>query len=432
MIERYEVKEIDELFTLERRYKTFLDVEIANLEAYSELGIIPKEDVDSIKSKAHVNVDRINELEKQYKHDVISFTRSIDEELGEEKRWFHYGLTSTDVVDTAMSIIYNDATSILKSDLSDLLLTLEALALRYKDTPCIARTHGMHAEISSFGLRFVRFFDEIKRNLKRLLLAKDELCLVKLEGAVGNFAFASKDVEEIVAKKFNLKTPLIATQVISRDNHTNYLNSLALIATSIENMCVEFRNLSRNEIFEVSEGFSSSQKGSSAMPHKRNPISFENMCGLARVIRSYAFGSYDNIPLYHERDISHSSSERIIFPDAIELTSYIVRRMTKTMQNLDVHEENIHKNIYLTKGVVFSQRILTRLVEKGLSREESYDLVQSLALRTLNGEFESFRNALESNEIIIENLKSVDLDELFDEKYYLRNIDFIYKRVGLI
>ncbi|HAS56287.1 MAG TPA: adenylosuccinate lyase, partial [Firmicutes bacterium] len=338
MIERYNVKEISDLFTLENRYKTYLEIELANVEALAYLGIVPNEDYLKIKEKAKVDVNRINELELLTKHDVIAFTRSIDENLGEEKRWFHYGLTSTDVVDSAMSLIYRKSVDILLKEINNLLETYKEKALQYKDLPCIARTHGMHAEISSFGLKFARFYDELVRNKDRLVLASEELCLIKLEGAVGNFAFANIDVENFVAKKFNLNTPNIATQVIARDNHTNFLNSLALIATHIENVSTEFRNLSRNEINEACEYFSKNQKGSSAMPHKHNPISFENMTGLARLIRGYAFSSYDNISLYHERDISHSSNERIIFPDSLILTTYIIKRMNQTIKNLVVNK----------------------------------------------------------------------------------------------
>ena len=432
MIERYNVKEISDLFTLENRYKTYLEIELANVEALAYLGIVPNEDYLKIKEKAKVDVNRINELELLTKHDVIAFTRSIDENLGEEKRWFHYGLTSTDVVDSAMSLIYRKSVDILLKEINNLLETYKGKALQYKDLPCIARTHGMHAEISSFGLKFARFYDELVRNKDRLVLASEELCLIKLEGAVGNFAFANIDVENFVAMKFNLNTPNIATQVIARDNHTNFLNSLALIATHIENVSTEFRNLSRNEINEACEYFSKNQKGSSAMPHKHNPISFENMTGLARLIRGYAFSSYDNISLYHERDISHSSNERIIFPDSLILTTYIIKRMNQTIKNLVVNKENIHKNIYLTKGLVFSERILTFLVEKGLPREVSYDNVQRIANQVYDNEKLNFKDALNNDNFINKYINKQVLDKLFDESYFLRNVDYIYKRVGLI
>ncbi|MBO8426995.1 MAG: adenylosuccinate lyase, partial [Firmicutes bacterium] len=431
MIDRYDIKEISDLFSLENRYKTFLEIELANLEALVSLNIVPEKDYLKIKAKAQVDVNRINELEKLTKHDVIAFTRSIDENLGDEKRWFHYGLTSTDVVDSALSILYKKASLIILKDIDNLLEAYKEKALTYKDLPAIARTHGMHAEITSFGLRFARFFDELNRNKNRFIEAINELCLIKLEGAVGNFAFINKDVENFVAKKFNLNTPKIATQVIARDNHTNFLNALALIATHIENVSIEFRNLSRNEINEVNEYFSKDQKGSSAMPHKHNPISFENMCGLARVIRGYAFSSYDNIPLYHERDISHSSSERIIFPDALVLTSYILRRMTSTIKKLVINEVSIRNNINLTNRIIFSERVLTYLIDKGISREEAYDKVQALVNDSYINNVD-FRENLAKSQYFSKILTNKDLDIIFDESFFLKNTDYIYKRVGLI
>lgn len=433
MIDRYEVKEISSLFSLKKRYDTFLKVELANIKALSTLGIVPKEDYEKIKEKAKVDVDRINELESIYHHDVIAFSRSIDENLGDEKRWFHYGLTSTDVVDTAMSILYKEATDILVDDIKTLLDSYKSKALKYKDLPSIARTHGMHAEITSFGLRFARFYDELNRDLNRLEEASKELCVVKLEGAVGNYAFASIEAEKLVGEELNLPLPNIATQVIARDNHTNFLNALALIASHIENVSVEFRNLSRPEINEACEYFSKYQKGSSAMPHKHNPVGFENMCGLARLVRGYASSSYDNIPLYHERDISHSSFERIAFPDAIGLTDYLLRRMTKTIDKLVVNEENIRKNIYLSKGVVFSEKILSKSIEKGLSREEAYDEIQRLAFKVMEPESTiDFKEAIKESDVLKKIFTNDEIDDLFYEGYYLRNTDYIYKRVGLL
>ena len=431
MIARYNVKKISDLFTLENRYKTFLQVELDNIKALVLLKIIPNSDYLRIKKLAKINLPRINELEKVTKHDVIAFTRSITEKLGKEKSWFHYGLTSTDVVDTTMSILYAKATDYIIEDINNLLDAYRKKALEFRSLPCIARTHGMHAEITSFGLKFVRFYDELNRDKERLLRAKEELCLVKVSGAVGNFAVTNPRVQNYVAKILNLKFPKISTQVINRDNHTNYLNALALIAAHLENVAVEFRNLSRNEIAEVAEFFTEGQKGSSAMPHKHNPISFENICGLARLIRGYAMSSYDNIPLYHERDISHSSFERIAFPDAMNLTCYILERMTKTIDNLVIFKKNVEKNVNLTKGVVYSQRVLTELVKKGVSREEAYDTIQKIAAETLEGKHDLFVMGLLKNKLITDNFTKIELLKLFDPKYYLRNIDIIYKNVGI-
>lgn len=427
MISRYNVKEIEDIFSLENRYKTFLEIELASLEAHVQLGVIPEEDYLKIKEKAHIDLDRINELEAIHKHDVIAFTRSIDEQLGEEKRWFHYGLTSTDVVDSALSINYAKAYEIIDKDIDALLETYREKAIEYKDLPCIARTHGMHAEITSFGLKFVRFYDELRRNKERLKKAKEELCLIKLEGSIGTFSFLDPRVETFVASKFNLNYPSFATQVIARDNHTNFLSVLALIAEEINNAALELRNLARNEINEVNEYFSSSQKGSSAMPHKHNPISLENICGLSRLEKGYALSSYENIPLFHERDISHSSNERIIFPEAFITLSYILRRMNRTVSKLIVNKENIQKNIDLTYGIIYSQRVLTALVDKGLSREKSYDLVQSLALKSYNNKTE-FKEILKNNKEIRDIFSLEEIDGLFDPKFYFKNIDYIYSR----
>lgn len=427
MISRYNVKEIEDIFSLENRYKTFLEIELASLEAHVQLGIVPKEDYLKIKERAHIDLDRINELEAIHKHDVIAFTRSIDEQLGEEKRWFHYGLTSTDVVDSALSINYAKAYQIIDKDIDALLETYREKAIEYKNLPCIARTHGMHAEITSFGLKFVRFYDELRRNKERLKKAKEELCLIKLEGSIGTFSFLDPRVETFVASKFNLNYPSFATQVIARDNHTNFLSVLALIAEEINNAAMELRNLARNEINEVNEYFSSNQKGSSAMPHKHNPISLENICGLSRLEKGYALSSYENIPLFHERDISHSSNERIIFPEAFITLSYTLRRMNRTVSKLIVNKENIQKNIDLTYGIIYSQRVLTALVEKGLSREKSYDLVQSLALKSYNNKTE-FKEILKNNKEITDIFSLEEIDELFDPRFYFRNIDYIYSR----
>lgn len=427
MISRYNVKEIEDIFSLENRYKTFLEIELASLEAHVQLGIVPKEDYLKIKEKARIDLDRINELEAIHKHDVIAFTRSIDEQLDEEKRWFHYGLTSTDVVDSALSINYAKAYQIIDKDIDALLETYREKAIEYKNLPCIARTHGMHAEITSFGLKFVRFYDELRRNKERLKKAKEELCLIKLEGSIGTFSFLDPRVETFVASKFNLNYPSFATQVIARDNHTNFLSALALIAEEINNAAMELRNLARNEINEVNEYFSSKQKGSSAMPHKHNPISLENICGLSRLEKGYALSSYENIPLFHERDISHSSNERIIFQEAFITLSYILRRMNRTVSKLIVNKENIQKNIDLTYGIIYSQRVLTALVEKGLSREKSYDLVQSLALKSYNNKTE-FKEILKNNKEIVDIFSLEEIDELFDPRFYFRNIDYIYSR----
>lgn len=432
MIDRYDDKEISNLFTLENRYNKFLDIELAVIEANVKLGKIPTSDYQLIKEKAKVDVDRINYLETIYKHDVIAFTRSISENLGEEKRWFHYGLTSTDVVDSAMSLIYNEATNKLYPTIDKLLEAYKEKALKYKNLKCVARTHGVHGEITSFGLKFARFYDELKRNKDRLINAQKELCVIKLEGAVGNFLMTDPEVENYVAHKFNLATPRIATQVIARDVHTNYLNVISLIATHLENVAVEFRNLSRTEINEVNEYFAKDQKGSSAMPHKHNPIGLENISGLARLVRGYSFASYDNICLYHERDISHSSNERIIFLDALTLISYMLKRMTRIINGLVINEDNIVANIYKTKGLLYSEKVLTKLIESGVSREEAYDNVQVCANKVYNSNFTlDFKEELKKNDFIKAHLSNEDIENIFNNTDFLKNVPYIYKRVGL-
>lgn len=430
MIERYDIPEISSLFSLKNRYETFLKVELAATHAFSKLGVVPDSDYQKIKEKAVVHVDRINELEKITKHDVIAFTRSIDEKLGDEKRWFHYGLTSTDVVDTAESYIYKQASQILDKDLKALLTILKAKSVQYKNLACIGRTHGIHADITSFGLKFLRFYAELERARNRFINATNALCLTKIEGAVGNFAFVPYQVEQLMSKELKMPTPKIATQVLPRDLHQDYLNSLALIASTIEDISLEFRNLQRSEIDETAEYFAKGQKGSSAMPHKHNPISFENMTGLSRYVRGLANGFYENIFLYHERDISHSSYERMAFPDAIGITDYIVRRMARVLKGLIVNKKAIQKNIWLTKGVIFSQRALTLLIAKDVSREDAYDNIQRIAFSVYYGdENANFIEALKKDPFVSSKLTEKEIDDLADTSFYLCNIDYIYKRV---
>lgn len=433
MIERYDVEDISSLFTTKRRYETFLQVELANCRALCKLGVIPSGDLAKIERKAKVDLARIEELEKAYRHDVIAFDRSVDEKLGEEKRWFHFGLTSSDVVDTAMSLLYRKATDVLLLDGEKLLDVYRRKALKYRDLPSIGRTHGMHAEITSFGLRFARFYAELKRDLRRLGEAAEDLCRVKMSGAVGNYALASYEAEKLVSEELGLPACDISTQVIPRDNHAFYFNALALIASHVENASVEFRNLSRPEIQEVAERFEKRQKGSSAMPHKHNPIGLENMCGIARLVRGYSVESYENIPLYHERDISHSSYERIAFPDAIGLTDYLLRRMASTVESLVVFEANVVENIGLSKGVVFSERVLSEAVKKGLSREEAYDEIQRLAFEVMEPtSSQDFKQAISRSPLLSPLFTFAELDDLFEAKFFLRRVKDIYRKVGIL
>ena len=428
MIERYLKKEMEEIFSLQHKYETFLKVEIAVIEAYTKLDIIPLHDLEEIQKKAYINVDRINELELITKHDVIAFTRSISEQLGEEKRWIHYSLTSTDVVDSSLSIIYHEANQYIEMAYLKLLRAVQDKAKKYKYQPIIGRTHGMHAEVTSFGLKWLLFYDELLRNHERYVNECKNLEIIKLSGAVGNYANIPPFIEEYVSHKFGLEKPLIATQVLSRDRHAGYILSLVLIASTLEKMALEIRHLSRSEIKEVEEGFSSGQKGSSAMPHKRNPIGSENICGLARIIKSYAQVALENNILWHERDISHSSSERIMFPDAMSLIYYMLERMTSIIENLRVFEDKMNEDIHLTYDVIFSGNVLQKLISKDLSREESYDLIQPLTFKALE-EKRSFKDILYESKVI-NYLTKVEIDDCFDINYYLKHVDDIYKRMG--
>lgn len=426
MIDRYTTEKFKNIWNLENKFNKFLQVEIASCHALSILKIIPTEDYQRIKENARVDVDRILELEKITKHDVIAFTRCVDENLGDEKRFFHYGLTSTDVVDSSNALLLKEANEIIEKDIVDFLAVLKEKAFMYKDTPCIGRTHGIHAEVTSFGLKWVSWYDELNRIFKMFKEARKNVEVIKLSGAVGNFTIIPVEVEEIVSKELELDYAGISTQVLSRDRISLYISILALIASLIEKIAFEVRNLSRTEVREVEEFFSDGQKGSSAMPHKRNPIASENMCGLSRIVRSYVNVAYENNILWHERDISHSSSERIMLADATTLIDYMLTRYNRVLTNLVVFEKRMYKNIFMTNGLVFSSRVLEKLINLGLPREKSYDMVQKAAFIS-NKEEKNFKNVLKQSEII-EHLNSEEIDDCFNVQYYLRNIDKIYKR----
>ncbi len=430
MIERYTTERFGRLWSLENRYRKYLDVELASLKALNRYGIVPDDDLEKILAKADFRLARINEIEKITKHDVIAFTRAVDENLGEEKKWLHYGLTSTDVVDTAYALLYKEANIYIKEDLERLSETLKRQALRYKDTPCIGRTHGIHAEITSFGLKFALWYDELNRDIERFEHAADNIEVGKISGAVGTFANVGPEIQDEVCRLLDIGSARISTQVLQRDRHIEYFNTLATIASTLEKIAFEIRNLQRTEVGEVNEYFSEGQKGSSAMPHKKNPIGSENICGLARVVKGYAGAALDDNALWHERDISHSSVERIIAPDATTLIEYMLQRMDNILDKLMVHEKRMIRNIYLTHGVIFSGRFVNCLVEKGLSREEAYDLIQPLALKAYNEEI-SFKELILSSEVM-DHLCPAEVDDAFDLMYHLRNVDTIFKRVGIL
>lgn len=430
MIERYAPKKIETLFTDESRFDAYLEIEIAVVEGWNKLGLVPDSDLKAIQEKAKTNVTRIKELEQITKHDVVAFTRQISETLGEERKWIHYGLTSTDVVDSALGLLYKKANDLIVKDYLVFMEALKEKALEYEFQPCIARTHGMHAEVYSFGLKFASFYDEAKRSLKLFEEARKQIECVKLSGAVGTYANIDPRVEEYVAKKLGLSKPSIATQVLSRDRHEEYASAITIASSLIEKIAVEIRNLSRTEIGELEEGFSKGQKGSSAMPQKRNPISSENLTGAARMMRGYLLPILEDNALYHERDISHSIVERVSFIDMIELFDYMLMRMTRVIENLSIFPTRMEENIQKTHGAIYSQRAMNALIEKGLSREKAYDLVQPLAMNSVTKGMEFIPQLLENQEIL-KYLTPEEITSLTSVEYYFKNIDYIYKEIGL-
>ena len=431
MIERYAVKEIEDIFSLKNRYESFLKVELAVLNAYVKLGIVPEEDYLKIKKTAKIDVDKINELEKETKHDVIAFTRSLSLELGEEKKWIHYNLTSTDVVDTALSLNIKESNVFIFDALKELEKTLNDLAIKYEYTPIIGRTHGIHGEVTSFGLKWALFLDELKRDIKRLKQEQENVEVAKISGTVGNFGNLPYEVEGLVAEELGLFRPNISTQVLSRDRLAGYVNVLSLIASLFEKISTEIRHFSRTEVNEVNEYFSKNQKGSSAMPHKRNPISSENICGLSRIVKSSFMIALENNILWHERDISHSSNERIYLPDDISLIIYMARRLNNVLKNIVVHEDKMKENIFSTYGVIFSGRVMNYIIEKHrVTREEIYDRIQLLAFKAMETKTQ-LKELLKQEDYFSKYLSEKELNELFSYDYVFKNVDKIYKKVGV-
>ena len=430
MIDRYTRPEMGAIWTEENKYKAWLEVEILADEAWAELGVIPKEDVAKIRENASFNVDRIYEIEKETRHDVVAFTRAVSETLGEEKKWVHYGLTSTDVVDTAWSYLIKQANTILLKDIENFIEILKNKAQEHKYTVMMGRTHGVHAEPTTFGLKLALWYEEMKRNLERFKQASDGIEYGKISGAVGTYANIDPFIEKYVCEKLGTKAAPISTQTLQRDRHAHYMSTIALIATSIEKFAVEIRGLQKSEIREVEEAFAKGQKGSSAMPHKRNPIGSENMTGMARVIRGYMLTAYENVPLWHERDISHSSAERIIIPDATIALNYMLNRFGNIVKNLTVFPENMKRNMERTHGLIYSQRVLLALIDKGLSREEAYDTVQPKTMESWETQV-PFRTLIEAEEKITSKLSPEEIADCFDYNYHLKNVDTIFERLGL-
>jgi adenylosuccinate lyase len=430
MIDRYTRPAMGKVWSLENQYQAWLEVEIAADEAWAELGKIPASDVAKIRENAKFDVDRIAEIEAVTHHDVVAFTRDVSESLGAERKWVHYGLTSTDVVDTAQGYRLKQANAIIRQDLQDLRATLAQQAKKYKYTVEMGRTHGVHAEPTTFGLKIARWYSEINRDIERFEHAAAGVEAGKISGAVGTFANIPPFVEEFVCKQLGLRAQEISTQVLPRDLHAEYIASLALIATTVEVFATEIRGLQKSETHEVEEFFNKGQKGSSAMPHKRNPIGSENVTGLARVIRGHMMTAYEDVPLWHERDISHSSAERIILPDTTILVDYILTRINKIIKTLTVFPERMKQNMDATYGLIYSQRVLLKLIDTGMSRESAYDLVQPLTAKSWDEQLQ-FKPLVEGNAEIREHLDQAAIDDAFDYHYHLRHVDDIFKRLGL-
>ncbi len=412
----------------ENKFQKWLDVEIAACEAWAELGEIPKKSLATIKKKAKFSVKRIDTIEKKVKHDVIAFLTSVGENVGPDSRYIHKGLTSSDIGDTALALLMREAGDIIIQDIKDLMKVLKANARKYKKTLQMGRSHGIHAEPTTFGLTFALWYEEMKRNLVRMKAARETINYGQLSGPVGTFTSLPASIEKYVCRKLKLKVDPIVTQVIQRDRHAEFMNTLALIAGAVEKMAVEIRHLQRTEVLEAEEPFTKGQKGSSAMPHKRNPVGSENLSGLARVVRSNSIAAMENMPLWHERDISHSSVERIIIPDSTILINYMLKRMTGILKDLQVYPKRMKENIGRSYGLFCSQRVMLRLTESGMSREDAYKVVQTRAMESWKDKV-PYKNLLKQDKVITKYLSDKDIEALFDMSFYTRNVDFIYKRV---
>lgn len=427
MIERYTRKEMGSIWEPENRFRKWLEVEIAACEAWAKLGKIPAKSLNTIIKKADFNVSRIDEIEKTVKHDVIAFLTSVAEFVGPDSRYIHMGLTSSDVLDTSLALLLREAADLIISDIKGLMAVIEKRAFEHKDTPMMGRSHGIHAEPMTFGLKMALWYDEMGRNLSRMERAREVISYGKLSGAVGTFSQIDPRVEKIALKKLGLKPEPVATQVVHRDRHAEYFSTLAIIASSIEKFAVEIRHLQRTEVLEAEEPFTKGQKGSSAMPHKRNPILSENLTGIARLIRGYSVSALENVALWHERDISHSSVERVIAPDATILVDFMLSRATGLIRDLVVYPQNMLENMDRLKGVVFSQKVLLKLVDKGTTREEAYSIVQRNAMKVWEG-LGDFRSLLLDDAEVMNYLTVKEIDSCFDIRPYLKHVDYIFNR----
>jgi adenylosuccinate lyase len=418
------------IWTLENKFKKWLEIEIYACEAWVELGVIPAEPVRAIREKATFNVERILEIEAQTRHDVVAFTRCVAESLGDESKYVHYGLTSSDVVDTALAALMRDAADLILADLRALTDTLKGKAVEHKYTVVMGRTHGVHAEPTTFGLKLALYVAEMERNLERMARARENIAYGKMSGAVGTFANIPPFVESYVCEKMGLTPAPISTQILQRDRHAEYMTTLAIVAGTLDKLATEIRGLQKTEVREVEEPFYTGQKGSSAMPHKRNPVNCEQITGLSRIVRANAIVALENMPLWHERDISHSSAERVIVPDSTMLVNYMLRSMTRIVRDLHVYPDNMKKNMEKTLGLTFSQRVLLALIEKGMTRESAYDLVQKYAMQAW-GEQRPFKEILSADGQIINTLTASGLEECFDPLYHQQRVDEIFNRLGI-
>ena len=427
MIDRYSRDEIKKIWELDSKFSYYLKVELAVCEAYAKLGQIPQECLKEIKEKASFSVERIDEIEREVKHDVIAFLTNVNEQVGKENaKYIHMGLTSSDVIDTAFALQIVDSSKIILGDIDELISVIKELAYKYKNSVCIGRSHGVHAEVTTFGFKLLNWLDELERAKTTFEIALKEVAVGQISGPVGTYSNISPEVEKLACEILDLPSAKISTQIISRDRHAKFISALALIAAVIEQFATEIRHLQKTEVREVEEGFEKNQKGSSAMPHKKNPILCENLCGLARVVRSNMITAFENINLWHERDISHSSAERIIFPDSLILVDFMLHRFKSVLSNLVVHEDNMLKNTELYGGVIFSQKVLLKLVEKGYTREVAYKIVQKHALNALNGG--NFKQGLLNDNEVTSKITADEIDTCFDVNDYLKNINVVFER----
>lgn len=430
MIKRYSLPKMSAIWQEENKFQKMLDVEIACCEAFAKFGQIPKKAVTTIKKKAAFDVERIKDIEKKTNHDVIAFIANLAENIGDDAKYIHLGMTSSDVLDTSLAIMMKEAADIIIVDIKRLLRAFREKARRYKRTVMMGRSHGIHAEPTTFGLKMALFYDETNRNLKRMQEAKAIISVGKISGAVGTYANVSPEVESFACKKLGLKAANISTQVLQRDRHAEYLSTIGIIGSSLDKFATEMRHLQRTEVNEVEEYFSPTQKGSSAMPHKKNPITCERISGLARILRANAMAAMENVPLWHERDISHSSVERVIVPDSTILLNYMLSKMTDVIQRLVVKEDVMLENMDKNRGIIFSQRVLLELIGKGLTRLEAYNMVQAPAMVSQRDGI-MFKAALESDQKIRKYLSLSEIEECFDINYHLANVNKIFKKVGV-